>query len=610
MTDSQRSSIVDLTIDDSDEVIDRKSKACCPLDAIDLTSPVPFHPTDKKLYSDAINRLVKDTQSSEQYQYVKPLFEIVTGKPSILKKQSTIDLASPEQPVETFMARSNVAVEPDHNSDSLGLSLLDLLAIQEKQHGHGAAQHTKRDMPIGGEVRSPFLEGIMKRQKASSHEDILEDPSERLETDTLSESEVSSSAAAQPAERTTFPNSTQTREKQQAKPTHPVIVTNSKSKTKAAVVKSITAAPSNTLDKFLKLPAQHPVVEMTSPTPTASSLLQAGYEVVLFVDKREKSHDTIIASLLAEKVKCELRTLAVGDFLWVARPSAATATSTRPIGSPGTADDSIFVLDCIAERKTIADLVSSVLDGRYKEQKSRLASLPIPHCFYIVEAEYMAVNPFMQVHCPSMNIESVKTAMVSTNVQDKMHVVRTRGGEHTVRTLVQITRQVQRRFLAAAVANTTESQLMSFSAFQQSYLKQHCADCGECLTHMIRQVRGCSLPSATALSNQFGTMKKLGKFFREVDRGFAMKFLANLHRHDGPIHPPPSGDGKRNEEFPMEDENEENDVAALNGAGVSGWATGIATNREVHRDVASKRIRKRIGEAVAKLICDVFVDEY
>eukprot|EP01031_Cornospumella_fuschlensis_P027038 gene27038-32671_t len=506
------------------------------------------------------------------------------------------------------MTSSNGAREPDHYSDSLGLSLLDLLAIQEKQHG--AAQHTKRDMPNGGEVRSPFLEGIMKRQKASSHEDILEDPLERLETDTLCKSEVSSSPGQHQPECTTLPNSTQTREKQQAKPSRPFKAASSKSKTKAAMGKSIAPAPSNTLDKFLNLPAQHSVVEMTSPTPTASSLLQAGYEVVLFVDKREKSYDMIISSLLAEKVKCELRTLAVGDFLWVARPSAATAACTPPISSSGTAEDSIYVLDCIAERKTIADLVSSVLDGRYKEQKSRLASLPIPHCFYIVEAEYMAVNPFMQVHCPSMNIESVKTAMVSTNVQDKMHVMRTRGGEHTVRTLVQITRQVQRRFLAAAAANTTESQLMSFSAFQQSYLKQHCADCGECLTHMLRQVRGCSLPSATALSNQFGTMKKLGKFFREVDKEFAMKFLANLHRHDGPIHPPPSGGGKRNEECPMDDENEENDVSALNSAAVSGSATGIVSNREVHRDIASKRIRKRIGEAVAKLICDLFADEY
>ncbi|RYH28376.1 hypothetical protein EON65_12450 [archaeon] len=86
---------------------------------------------------------------------------------------------------------------------------------------------------------------------------------------------------------------------------------------------------------------------------------------------------------------------------------------------------------------------------------------------------------------------------------------------------------MQRRFQASTSANTSSSspssapQLMTFAAFQQAYVKQHCADYGECLTHMLRQVRGCSLPSAMALTRQFSTMKKLGKFFREVDKGFA-----------------------------------------------------------------------------------------
>lgn len=45
----------------------------------------------------------------------------------------------------------------------------------------------------------------------------------------------------------------------------------------------------------------------------------------------------------------------------------------------------MIILDCIIERKTAADLASSIIDGRYKEQSNRLVKCGIRVPGYIIE---------------------------------------------------------------------------------------------------------------------------------------------------------------------------------------------------------------------------------
>jgi ERCC4-type nuclease len=222
------------------------------------------------------------------------------------------------------------------------------------------------------------------------------------------------------------------------------------------------------------------------------------YEVVLVIDSRERSSSLILGSLIAAGIRCELSTLAVGDFLWVARPrnysppsssssssnnnnkkyknSVKTTTSAAtndpiPIPDPNSnpsstpiagipimdafqrmkqaaaavaaasvADDpatllpsapptapipvhvpkleeKTLVLDCIIERKTVADLCSSLIDGRYADQKHRIKSTgeEIPVKCYIVEGETLAV-PARHLSITSTHI---KTAMTTSHVSDR-----------------------------------------------------------------------------------------------------------------------------------------------------------------------------------------------
>lgn len=96
------------------------------------------------------------------------------------------------------------------------------------------------------------------------------------------------------------------------------------------------------------------------------------YEVVLVVDERERQKDFVDGNLNCAYCRS---TLAIGDFIFVGRPR----------GNDGM--NGAVVLDCIIERKIPNDLASSICDGRYAEQKTRMRACGLAHMMYLVEGE-------------------------------------------------------------------------------------------------------------------------------------------------------------------------------------------------------------------------------
>ena len=66
----------------------------------------------------------------------------------------------------------------------------------------------------------------------------------------------------------------------------------------------------------------------------------------------------LIDELKKANLKFETGKLNVGDFAWVARSKTSASCMNTDI-----------ILDYIVERKRMDDLCSSIIDGRYKEQK-------------------------------------------------------------------------------------------------------------------------------------------------------------------------------------------------------------------------------------------------
>jgi hypothetical protein len=75
----------------------------------------------------------------------------------------------------------------------------------------------------------------------------------------------------------------------------------------------------------------------------------------------------------------------------------------------------ILVLDCIVERKTVNDLASSIVDGRYEEQKGRLKGCGIFNCVYLVEGASLNPQGVRGRGKPTGEQESRAGATINTN---------------------------------------------------------------------------------------------------------------------------------------------------------------------------------------------------
>ncbi|KAG1079762.1 hypothetical protein G6F42_023619 [Rhizopus arrhizus] len=111
--------------------------------------------------------------------------------------------------------------------------------------------------------------------------------------------------------------------------------------------------------------------------PITETLRPEEYEILLVLDSREiqmKQNRTYFQDSLAAKgVSCITRSMDLGDVIWIA----------RPIGSTNQAEE--LFLDYILERKRLDDLVSSIKDGRFIEQKTRLRRTGANKVIYVVE---------------------------------------------------------------------------------------------------------------------------------------------------------------------------------------------------------------------------------
>ncbi|PWY98056.1 hypothetical protein BCV70DRAFT_213148 [Testicularia cyperi] len=149
------------------------------------------------------------------------------------------------------------------------------------------------------------------------------------------------------------------------------------------------------------------------------------YTIHLIVDNRERhrfgrrQEREPIAALLRDKgVEVEVRALEVGDAIWMAK-------STHP---SGTEEDEV-VLDYIVERKRLDDLTGSILDGRWRDQKFRLASSGLSQILYLIEDH--DVENQMRKFGPQ-----IQTALSSSQVVDGFFVERTSGLSASIEYLV------------------------------------------------------------------------------------------------------------------------------------------------------------------------------
>lgn len=174
------------------------------------------------------------------------------------------------------------------------------------------------------------------------------------------------------------------------------------------------------------------------PKNTFDSKLQPIYigpeafTVHLVLDSREvrtkEDRDYIQDELIKQGITPLVRPLELGDFFWVAK-----CKDPNLLARYGEEGDEI-ALDWIVERKRLDDLVESIKDGRFHEQKFRLFKSGVKNVIYIIEEFTMSSERILNYH------EAIQTAIASTQVVNGYFVKKTQKLDDTIRYLARMTR--------------------------------------------------------------------------------------------------------------------------------------------------------------------------
>ncbi|KAI1118896.1 hypothetical protein F5Y14DRAFT_398094 [Nemania sp. NC0429] len=162
------------------------------------------------------------------------------------------------------------------------------------------------------------------------------------------------------------------------------------------------------------------------------------FTVHLVLDVREvrakTDRDYMQEELTKKGVKPIMRALELGDALWVAKCHDPNFLSRT--GSEG---DEV-VLDWIVERKRLDDLIYSIRDGRFHEQKFRLKRSGVKNVVYIVEEMSMDPTIFQKYE------EAVQSAIASTQVVNGYFLKKTQKMDDTIRYLTRMTMLLKKQY--------------------------------------------------------------------------------------------------------------------------------------------------------------------
>ncbi|KAJ1926928.1 Crossover junction endonuclease mus81 [Tieghemiomyces parasiticus] len=255
-----------------------------------------------------------------------------------------------------------------------------------------------------------------------------------------------------------------------------------------------------------------PILMSDGQAITPAAFSAGAYQIFLVLDNREIRSRTdrgfIRVELENRGVPVLIRNLELGDIMWVARPYSCTD-----------ADEELF-LGYIVERKRMDDLVASIRDGRYKEQKNRLRSCGAEHVIYLVEGSHAEEER-------RIGTNAIQTVLSETQVLHGFAMKRTASLEATLDYLGRVTAQIQAKFQdrtlhripASHVDRTTYPALkrdlqtrypdriwcISYRALSHIASKSGYLTLGDLFVKMLMTVKGMSAEKALHLSRRYPT---------------------------------------------------------------------------------------------------------
>lgn len=189
-------------------------------------------------------------------------------------------------------------------------------------------------------------------------------------------------------------------------------------------------------------------------------------------------------------------------------------------------------MDYIVERKREDDLISSIIDGRFREQKFRLRASGLTNRIYLVEkgdnTDYRVISK-----------ERFDTAIAQTQIVDGMFLRYTGGLEETLRFLTSMTRDISARVLKDSVMAITASYpvrkevylehvrterevgkcsvYQTFGCFTQINSKSANLTIKDIFLKQLLTIRQLTAEKAFAIVERFPTATALCRHYRQLD---------------------------------------------------------------------------------------------
>lgn len=191
---------------------------------------------------------------------------------------------------------------------------------------------------------------------------------------------------------------------------------------------------------YVDLVSDGPAIEDDRGLPSFQPirLPPGSFSVHLLLDVREvrakTDRDYMQEELAKQGVTPIMRSLELGDVQWIAKCHDPTLLPRN-----GAEGDEI-VLDWIVERKRLDDLVSSIKDGRFHEQKFRLKRSGAKKVIYIIEEITMDPASIERYK------DAVQSAIASMQVINGYFVKKTPKMDETIRYLARMTAMLKRTY--------------------------------------------------------------------------------------------------------------------------------------------------------------------
>jgi ERCC4-type nuclease len=194
-----------------------------------------------------------------------------------------------------------------------------------------------------------------------------------------------------------------------------------------------------------------------------------------------------------------------------------------------TGNTELFLL---IERKTMCDVISSVNDGRYREQKKRLLESNIPRekIMYLLEGHLDDIPGQMK---------TLFGMLINTLFRDKLKVIRFECIEETIYFIKRITEKIKQNDISiigsSPSQNQTQSQQDNNNNNNLEYLstiklkKKDNLNSNNCSLLQLSQIPGLSLANAQVIIDKYKSIANLIKSYHEIeDEDKRGKMLSDL----------------------------------------------------------------------------------